>query len=82
MLFPLIARTGSGGDARDGVDAVDRRCEAHDKHRGKSLPDRSWARTYFVGMEIIVTREDGKGVPRWIETAFGAMLRNSAHVTD
>jgi KUP system potassium uptake protein len=38
--------------------------------------------TYFVGLESIVARRDGKGIPRWQETIFAFMERNAAHVTD
>jgi KUP system potassium uptake protein len=38
--------------------------------------------TYYVGLESVVPRGDGKGLPRWLVIAFAALLRNSAHVTD
>jgi KUP system potassium uptake protein len=38
--------------------------------------------TYFVGSERIVPREDGAGLPRWIEATFGWLLRNSMHAPD
>jgi KUP system potassium uptake protein len=38
--------------------------------------------TYFVGSERITSREDGRGLPRWMEVLFSAMLRNSVHLTD
>jgi KUP system potassium uptake protein len=38
--------------------------------------------TYFVGAERVVAREDGHGLPRWMELAFAALLRNSARLTD
>jgi KUP system potassium uptake protein len=38
--------------------------------------------TYYVGLETIVAREDGKGLPRWLVILFAAMHRNAAHVTD
>ncbi len=38
--------------------------------------------TYFVGLESIVARPDGKGLPRWQEMLFSFMERNAAHVTD
>jgi KUP system potassium uptake protein len=38
--------------------------------------------TYFVGSERIIPREDGRGLPRWMEVLFSAMLRNSVHLTD
>lgn len=38
--------------------------------------------TYFVGLETIKPREDGKGLPRPIVTIFAALQRNAAHVSD
>ena len=38
--------------------------------------------TYFIGIEKIVPRTDGHGLPRWIEAMFSVLLRNSARVTD
>jgi KUP system potassium uptake protein len=38
--------------------------------------------TYFVGSERIVPRTNGRGLPRWMAAAFGAMLRNSMHLPD
>ncbi len=38
--------------------------------------------TYFVGHETVVAREDGKGLPRWVEAMYAFLQRNSAHVTD
>lgn len=38
--------------------------------------------TYYVGLESVVPREDRKGLPRWLVSVFGALLRNSAHVSD
>jgi len=38
--------------------------------------------TYFVGSERVVPREDGRGLPRWMEAIFSAMLRNSMHLPD
>jgi KUP system potassium uptake protein len=38
--------------------------------------------TYFVGSERIVPREDGRGLPRWMEATFSALLRNSMHLPD
>lgn len=45
-------------------------------------PDDVASLTYFIGMERIVPREDGNGLPRWIEAPFAVMLRNCARVTD
>jgi KUP system potassium uptake protein len=38
--------------------------------------------TYYVGLETIVAREDGAGLPRWLVAVFAAMQRNAARVTD
>jgi KUP system potassium uptake protein len=38
--------------------------------------------TYVVGSERIVPREDGAGLPRWVEVVFSALLRNSTHLPD
>ncbi len=38
--------------------------------------------TYYVGHETIVSRGDEKGQPRWLETLFAFMQRNSSHLTD
>jgi KUP system potassium uptake protein len=38
--------------------------------------------TYYVGHETVIAREDGTGLPRWIERIFAFMQRNSTHVSD
>ena len=38
--------------------------------------------TYFVGHETVVAREDGQGLPRWVEGLYAFMQRNAVHVTD
>ena len=38
--------------------------------------------TYFVGHETVVTREDSKGLPHWLESTFSFMQRNTVHVSD
>ena len=38
--------------------------------------------TYYVGRETVVSRADGKGLPKWEELIFAAMERNAAQVTD
>jgi KUP system potassium uptake protein len=38
--------------------------------------------TYYVGHETVTPRDDAKALPRWVEAVFGAMQRNSAHLTD
>jgi KUP system potassium uptake protein len=40
------------------------------------------ALTYFVGAERVTPREDGRGLPRWMELLFAALLRNSTRLTD
>ena len=38
--------------------------------------------TYYVGHASIVSRRDGRGLPRWQEALYAAMERNSTHVGD
>ena len=38
--------------------------------------------TYYLGLEIIMPRSDGKGLPRWQELLYSAMQRNAAHAAD
>jgi KUP system potassium uptake protein len=38
--------------------------------------------TYYVGRETIVPREDGAGLPRWLQGIFAVMDRNAWQVTD
>jgi KUP system potassium uptake protein len=38
--------------------------------------------TYFIGRETIVPREDGKGLPRLVESIFAFLLRNSSEAVD
>jgi KUP system potassium uptake protein len=38
--------------------------------------------TYYVGRETVVSRPDGKGLPKWKQLLFAAMERNAAQVTD
>jgi KUP system potassium uptake protein len=38
--------------------------------------------TYYVGQETIVSREDERGLAKWEEALFAAMVRNSVHVSD
>jgi KUP system potassium uptake protein len=38
--------------------------------------------TYFTGMEKIVPRVDGRGLPHWMVSLFGVLLRNSTRLTD
>ncbi|WP_233523435.1 potassium transporter Kup [Dyella solisilvae] len=48
----------------------------------RGCPMDSHELTYFIGMEKIVPRQDGRGLPRWIEFLFRIQLRNSTRVTD
>ncbi len=48
----------------------------------QGCPIESTELTYFIGIEKIMPRNDGRGLPRWIEEMFGVLLRNSARVTD
>jgi KUP system potassium uptake protein len=38
--------------------------------------------TYYVGHETIVRRDDGRGLPRAVQTLFAYLQRNSLHVSD
>ncbi len=38
--------------------------------------------TYYVGHATIIPREDGQGMPRWLEAIYAAMERNASHVGD
>jgi KUP system potassium uptake protein len=38
--------------------------------------------TYYVGHETVLSREDGKGLPKWIAACFAMMQRNSVHLSD
>jgi KUP system potassium uptake protein len=38
--------------------------------------------TYYVGHETVIRRDDGKGLPRIVETLFAYLQRNSLHVSD
>jgi KUP system potassium uptake protein len=38
--------------------------------------------TYYVGHETIVPVEDGRGLPKWEEALYAAMVRNAVHVGD
>jgi len=38
--------------------------------------------TYYVGHETVVPRDDDKGLPRWMESLFAVMQRNSAHLSE
>jgi KUP system potassium uptake protein len=38
--------------------------------------------TYYVGHETVIHREDGRGLPHFVETVFAYLQRNSTHVSD
>jgi KUP system potassium uptake protein len=38
--------------------------------------------TYYVGHETVTSVGDGKGRPRWLETLFAFMQRNSSHLVE
>jgi len=52
--------------------------QAHADGCGIDLADL----TYFVGHETVVARDDGQGLPGWVEVMFAFMQRNSMHVSD
>jgi len=38
--------------------------------------------TYFIGRETVVRREDGKGLPRLVQSTFAFLLRNSSEAIE
>jgi KUP system potassium uptake protein len=38
--------------------------------------------TYFIGRETVVRREDGKGLPRIVQSTFAFLLRNSSETIE
>lgn len=52
--------------------------QAHERGCGIDVADV----TYYVGHETILSRDDGKGLPKWLEVSYGLMQRNSVHVSD
>jgi KUP system potassium uptake protein len=38
--------------------------------------------TYYVGHETILSRDDGKGLPKWLEAFYALMQRNSSSLSD
>jgi KUP system potassium uptake protein len=38
--------------------------------------------TYYVGHETVIHRDDGAGLPHFVETVFAYLQRNSTHVSD
>ena len=37
--------------------------------------------TYYVGHETVIARDDGTGLPKWLEALIVLMQRNSVHVS-
>jgi KUP system potassium uptake protein len=37
---------------------------------------------YYLGHETVISWGDSKGQPRWLETLFAFMQRNSSHLTE
>jgi KUP system potassium uptake protein len=52
--------------------------QAHERGCGIELSDV----TYYVGHETVLSREDGKGLPKWMAAGFAFMQRNSVHLSD
>jgi KUP system potassium uptake protein len=52
--------------------------QAHECGCGIDLSDI----TYYVGHETILSRQDGKGLPKWVVACFAVMQRNSLHLSD
>jgi KUP system potassium uptake protein len=52
--------------------------QAHERGCGIELSDI----IYYVGHETVLSREDGKGLPKWIAACFALMQRNSVHLSD
>lgn len=52
--------------------------QAHGSGCGIDLSDI----TYYVGHETILSRDDGKGLAKWIASCFAVMQRNSTHLSD
>jgi len=38
--------------------------------------------TYYAGHETVIARDDGRGLPKWLEAIVAFMQRNSVHVSD
>jgi KUP system potassium uptake protein len=38
--------------------------------------------TYYVGHETVLSRDDGRGLPKWVAACFAFMQRNSVHLSD
>jgi KUP system potassium uptake protein len=52
--------------------------QAHEHGCGIDVSDV----TYYVGRQTILSRDDGRGLPKWVVASFSFMQRNSAHESD
>ena len=50
--------------------------------QAKGYPLDSTNVTYFIGHERVVPREDGKGLPRLVQSTFAFLLRNSSEAVE
>src|SRR6516162_1921765 len=50
--------------------------------QAKGYPLDSTNVTYFIGRETVVPREDGKGLPRLVQSTFAFLLRNSSEAVE
>ena len=50
--------------------------------QAKGYPVDSAKVTYFIGRETVVPREDGKGLPRLVQSTFAFLLRNSSEAIE
>jgi KUP system potassium uptake protein len=50
--------------------------------QAKGYPVDSSNVTYFIGRETVVRREDGKGLPRLVQSVFAFLLRNSSEAIE
>jgi KUP system potassium uptake protein len=50
--------------------------------RAKGYPVDFSNVTYFIGRETVVPREDGKGLPRLVQSTFAFLLRNSSEAVE
>jgi KUP system potassium uptake protein len=62
---------------RPDIPALLRRAQA----KGYPIDDASKV-TYFIGRETVVPREDGKGLPRLVQSIFAFLLRNSSEAIE
>ena len=50
--------------------------------QAKGYPVDFFNVTYFIGRETVVPREDGKGLPRLVQSTFAFLLRNSSEAVE